>query len=662
MEEILSRLALPDSDLPSLLAELVARLRPDDAGDSESARRNLQALCHILSTRHELRNALRNGLTTLAQTYRHSELYTATGILPNTGFVAEALHRIGHTLLPEVLDPDLLRSVLRRAFDHPSDRRWVGGVGEQAWVELLTAIRFDEGQPAASLPPSVLQLLRSLRVLSHWIAACGMEPELLRLERSLETHESPFAEQSREMSDYITAYAENWGRPPAADADDRHLRVLFSQCQEVIEKVRRTAARNGTSVRLTYHLQRLRQLLRRCEQLLDILAALSADPRGAAAYPAIVTLFVQLVREECLRNNLPRHWRQNTELLALRVTDNASHHGEHYITETRTEYWQMCRSAMIGGFVIAFMACFKILLGKAHMPPLTAAITYCLNYGLGFCLIHILHGTVATKQPAMTANAIAASISEAGGKLRDVEALTTLIARTCRSQIVAILGNVGVAIPLAALLTLAILTVSGEHFTSEEKSLHLLAEQSLVHSGALFYAAIAGVCLFISGLLSGYYDNYAAYNRIPERILQLRWPRRLFGEARMQRVAAYIGDNLGALAGNLLFGFLLGGTTLLGLLLGLPLDIRHVAFSSAFVGIAFVDLSYSPDTALFLGAVVGVAAIGFINLTVSFALALNVALRARQVAESAWKSLARAVLAHLVRQPRDFFLPPRRPD
>lgn len=662
MEEILNRLALPDSDLPELLAELVAQLRPDDAADSESARRNLQALCHILNTRPELRHALRNGLTKLAQTYRHGELYTSTGILPNTGFVAETLHRIGHKLLPEVLDPDLLRSVLRRAFDRPGDRRWVIGAGEQAWIELLMAIRFDEGQPAASVPPSVVQLLHSLRVLSHWIAACGMEPELLRLERSLETHESPFTEQNREMSAYITAYAENWGRPPAADTDDRQLRVLFSQCLEVIEKVRRTAARNGTSIRLTYHLQRLRQLLRRCEQLLDILAALQADPRGSAAYPAIVTLFVQLVREECLRNNLPRHWRLNTEILALRVTENASHHGEHYITETRSEYWQMCRSAMIGGFVIAFMACLKILLSKAEMPPLTGAITYCLDYGLGFCLIHILGGTVATKQPAMTANAIAASISEAGGRLRDVEGLTNLIARTCRSQIVAILGNVGVAIPLAALLTLAIFSVSGEHFTSEEKSAHLLAEQSLIHSGAVFYAAIAGIWLFVSGLLSGYYDNYAAYNRIPERILQLRWPRRLFGEARMQHVAAYIGDNLGALAGNLLFGFLLGGTTLLGVLLGLPLDIRHVAFSSAFVGIAFVDLGYSPDASLFLWAVLGVATIGVINLTVSFALALNVALRARQVAEPAWRSLARAVLAHLVRRPGDFFLPPRRPD
>ena len=71
------------------------------------------------------------------------------------------------------------------------------------------------------------------------------------------------------------------------------------------------------------------------------------------------------------------------------------------------------------------------------------------------------------------------------------------------SQIIAILGNVGVAIPLAGLLAFVIFSSSGEHFTSPEKSLHLLEEQSLVHSAAVFYAAIAGVCLFISGLISG---------------------------------------------------------------------------------------------------------------------------------------------------------------
>lgn len=660
MESLLSQFAAPDADLTSLLALLVDEIRPADARDGQTARRNLQALCYVLSTEAELRCGLRDALSELARTYRHSELYTTTGILPNTGFVSEGFRRLGHTLLPEVLDPGLLRTVLRRAFDRPSDRHWVIGVGEDSWLQLIAALRFDEAPASEVFPESLAEILRSLRVLSYWIAACGMEPELLRLEPSLETYESPFVAQNREMSAYIEAFPATWGKPLTAASDDRHLRVLFSQCQEVIDRVRKNAAQKGTSIRLTYHLQRLRQLLRRCEQLLDILAALQTEPRSALAYPPIVRLFTQLVREECQRNNLLRHWRHNTELIALRVTDNARDDGEHYITDTRSEYWELGRSAMIGGVIIACMACLKIMLAKAQMPPLTGALIFCLNYGIGFCLIHILRGTVATKQPAMTANAIAASISEAGGKLNSVDILTNLIARTLRSQIIAILGNVCVAVPLAALIAFAVFSISGEHFTSPEKAAHLLQEQSLIHSGAVFYAAIAGVCLFISGLISGYYDNYAAYNRVPERILQLGWPKRLFGEARMQRVACYVGDNLGALAGNLLFGFLLGETTLLGLLVGLPIDIRHVAFSSAFVGVSLVDLDFASDPRLFAWAAVGVAMIGIVNLAVSFTLALNVALRARQVSDPQWRNLARAILAHLRRQPRDFFLPPAR--
>ncbi|HPT49003.1 MAG TPA: site-specific recombinase [Accumulibacter sp.] len=660
MEPLLSQFAAPEADPARLLPRLIDAIRPADANDIESARRNLQALCFILCSRQELRAGLRNAVGELLRTHRHTELYTATGILPSSGFVAESFRRIGHKFLPEVLDPGLLRTDLRQMFDRPSDRIWVLGVGNDTWLELLAALCFDEEPPSESLPPSLTEVLRSLRVLSYWIAACGMEPELLRLEPSLETRESPFLEQNREMTAYIDAFPDTWRKPVPRETDDKHLRVLFEQCSTVIARVRGNAARNGTSIRLTYHLQRLRQLLLRGEQLLDILAGFQADPGGTSAYPAMTALFVQLVRDECVRNNLRRHWRQNTELIALRVTDNASHHGDHYITGPSDEYRALARSAMIGGFIIAFMACLKILLAKAALPPLTGGVAFCLNYGLGFCLIHVLHGTVATKQPAMTANAIAATLCESGGKLRDLEILADLIARTCRSQIVAILGNVGVAIPLAALLAFAILNASGQHFTGPEKAAHLLEEQHLLYSGAVFYAGIAGVCLFISGLISGYYDNYAAYNRIPERILQLAWPRRLFGEARMRRVAAYIGDNLGALAGNLLFGFLLGGTTLFGLLVGLPIDIRHVAFSSAFIGVAVVDLDFAPDPWLLLWSLLGVAAIGFTNLTVSFALALNVALRSRQVADTEWRPLARAVLSHLRQHPRDFLLPPRR--
>jgi len=660
MEQLLARFAAPDVEPTALFAQLIDEIRPRDSADVASARRTLQALCYVLGTRDDLRAGLRQALAALIQTYRHAELYTATGILPNTGFLSEIFRRIGHSFLPDVLDPDLLRTVLRQVFHKASDRRWVVDVGEDAWLQLVEALRFDELPAAPALPHAIGEILRSLRVISYWIAAFGMEPELLRLEPALETYESPFVTQNEELIDYIDAYPETWRKPNAQCIDEKHLRVLHDQCREVIERVRKRAARHGTSIRLTYHLQRLQQLLRRSEQLLDLLADLQDDPDGRTAYPAMVRLFTGLVRDECQRDNLREHWRQNVELIALRVTDNASAHGEHYITESSEEYWSLARSALVGGFIIAFMACFKILLGKVDMPPLTGALAFCLNYGLGFCLIHILHGTVATKQPAMTANAIAASIGEAGSKVRNIENLAALIARTVRSQVVAILGNVCLAVPLAGLIAFAVFSIGGEHFVSPEKAVHLLQDQSPIHSGAIFYAAIAGVCLFVAGLISGYYDNYAAYNRVPERILQLQWPRRLFGESRMRRVSAYIGNNLGALAGNLFFGFLLGGVTIFGTLFGLPLDIRHVAFASAFVGIASVGLGFAPDPTMLLWAILGVAVIGFTNLAVSFTLALNVALRSRQIPESQWRLIAGATLRHLAHHPRDFFLPPKK--
>jgi site-specific recombinase len=55
----------------------------------------------------------------------------------------------------------------------------------------------------------------------------------------------------------------------------------------------------------------------------------------------------------------------------------------------------------------------------------------------------------------------------------------------------------------------------------------------------------------------------------------------------------------------------------------------------------------------------GIAAIGFLNLAVSFALALWVAIRSTGRGVVSRRRLLRAVLAHLLASPRDFLLPPR---
>jgi site-specific recombinase len=341
------------------------------------------------------------------------------------------------------------------------------------------------------------------------------------------------------------------------------------------------------------------------------------------------------------------------------VTENASRTGEHYITSTRAEYFSLLRSAMGAGLVIAFMAVFKLLAARLQLPPLTEALIFSLNYGLGFMLIHILHFTVATKQPAMTASAIAASISESGGKSRDLESLARTIAQTMRSQLAAILGNVLVVVPMAMLIAWGVFAVSGTHFITPEQAHHLLAGTDPIHSLAVFYAAIAGVCLFLSGLIAGHHDNLAMYNKIPQRLKQLRWLRRLLGEARLARVANYVENNLGALAGNFYFGCMLGSMPAIGILFGLPVDIRHVTFSSAYLGFSLVGLDFTQGSREVLFAVLGIALIGLTNLMVSFTLALSVAIKARKVTFAHWGMLLKSLGKYLRRQPGEFFLPPK---
>ena len=372
-----------------------------------------------------------------------------------------------------------------------------------------------------------------------------------------------------------------------------------------------------------------------------------------------VQLFKALVRAENLRYSVAEFWSQTLELLAQRITGNAGKTGEHYITSSRGEYFQMLRSAMGAGFIVAFMAMLKLWMGGSEHSPLGTALLYSLNYGLGFVLIFMLHFTIATKQPAMTASYLAQALS-GNDKGRDrLDDLVELIVRTIRSQLIAIVGNVLPAFTIAALLGTLVLAQTGGHYISPDKARQLLDDQSPVASLALFHAAIAGVCLFLAGLISGYFDNKAVYDRIPQRLRQLHSLRRRLGEERLERLAQYIENHLGGLAGNFFFGCMLGSMGTLGFILGLPLDIRHITFSTAYFGFAAAALDWQLGARLMAITALGVLAIGIVNLTVSFGLALYVALRAQRVAFSDTRRLLGKLLRRFLRGPQDFFWPPR---
>ncbi|HTS86574.1 MAG TPA: hypothetical protein VMG61_15810, partial [Usitatibacter sp.] len=234
--------------------------------------------------------------------------------------------------------------------------------------------------------------------------------------------------------------------------------------------------------------------------------------------------------------------------------------------------------------------------------------------------------------------------------------LAVLIASVVRTQIVAILGNIAIAMPLAMLVAFLYAESSGTPMLDPAKSASMIAELDPIAGYALLHAAIAGVWLFFSGLVSGWYDNRCALLDIPERLRASIWLRWLPAGAR-DRIAGYVDGNYGALWGNAVFGALLAATGFVGAITGLPIDIRHVAFASANLG--YAAASASIPVAQFLQALVFVLMVGAVNLAVSFALALRVAVRSRGLTLRRSREFARAMLALVRSRPRDFFLPPR---
>lgn len=682
----------PDSDRIDLLVDLVECLRPRHRWvwqNPDDPAQAVRTLTQLLKGNPAQAWSLRRYITTLLERRRHTSLYSDIGILSNDGFVTELKRRVTYRFLPPALNDLYLSDALDQVLYDEDDHEWICRVPTADWMELFDVIanapppQDRSGGPATpdrARYVTLMGLLDAIRTLSCRICALGLEPRLIHSYSEIEDFDSPFLMQNIEVNRYLDEYARYLDGKIEQPEDARHLLVMLDQCAEVVAKIRRGAQTSGTSVALTYLLVALQQSIDRLHKLLylvdlsgELPSAPSVDLEAVASRTATpdrtetsdrrlaaVALAEELIAAHNAKYRVRGLLRDNVDLLARNVTENASRTGEHYIAETRRALRHMFVAASGAGFIVGFMAMFKIMLGYLHTAPLVEAFLFSLNYSLGFILIYVLHFTVATKQPAMTAQHIAASLQKAdNGRGLDVDSLATLVTKVFRTQIVAVLGNVVLAFPVAWLIAVGYKMINGSHMVDPGKAHHLLHDIDPVHSPALFYAAIAGIWLFVAGLISGYYDNKALYTRMGQRVRQLRRLRRLLGPARLERFSQYIEDNLGSLMGNFFFGFMLGMTGFVGFLLGLPLDIRHVTFSTANFATALVGLDYALSWHQIANASAGVALIGTVNLLVSFGLALWVAMRARKIRFKRGILLVQALGRRFIGAPVEFFLGPK---
>ena len=212
-------------------------------------------------------------------------------------------------------------------------------------------------------------------------------------------------------------------------------------------------------------------------------------------------------------------------------------------------------------------------------------------YAGSFVLIQLLHLTVATKQPAVTAPAMVAKLRDLRsreGVLRFVDEVAHLF----RSQVAAILGNLALVVPVVALISAALWLTTGAPMLTPEKAHHVLASHQLL-GPTLLFAALTGLLLFASSIIAGWVENWFVLHKLDSAIAYNPTITRRLGQRLALRCSHFMRTHVSGLAANISLGLMLGLVPAIAGFFGLELEVRHVTLVTGQLTAAVMALGWT---------------------------------------------------------------------
>ncbi|MDO9166111.1 MAG: site-specific recombinase [Rhodoferax sp.] len=658
-------------DLPKLLdaldprAALVQRhlwlislfewLRGDCSSVPASIAR-VQLLLDAVQARPELQARVQAWWQTLVETIDGTTLLADYGFSSRSAFVSEFAERIRQKLLPgtpETADASALFSLV---LSHGFDARWLAALDEAALARIAALLQPPATAPAAATRPAISRwqgtVLEAITFCTSQVSATGFSPEL-RLRMSAPARDAgPFHCLMRDFETLRDVYLAS----PDNDSDERQ--AALQQFRERLEACRGAAASvythldaHGISVNLVFQLRQLRERVLRIRALLDCLMS---------AHPAVSTarLLAHLVTVGQERRSVRALIASNSSMLAAKVAERSSETGEHYITRTLAEYRDMLGKAAGGGALTALTTWLKFLVMAIGLSAFWGGFWAGVVYAASFVLIQLLHFTLATKQPAMTAPAMAAKLKDLSGP-RALDDFADEVTHLVRSQVAAVLGNVLMVFPAVLLISGALQLAMGRSMIDAKDAQYVFHSLTLLGPTALF-AAFTGVLLFAASIIAGWVENWFVLHRLDSAMRYNPRITTFLGVARAVRWASFTRANISGFASNISLGFMLGLIPAIAGFFGLGLDVRHVTLSAGQLAAACAAIGWDVvrEPALWW-SVAALPVIGALNLGVSFYLALRLALRAHNVT-----GVDRARIGAVIRRrwrdsPLSFFWPTR---
>ena len=669
--------ALTDHPLAHSLSRLLESMDPDadrvhrhlwlialfdwirgDGNAAENAPLRLAALLDTLEGNPALTIRVQVWWRTLIDTVDGTTLLSDYGFASRNAFVSELVERLHYKVLPASPETSDASELFALIMPGEQDAQWLAALPGNTLERLGRLLSAPAPGPHRQAHPACTYwqntLLEAITFCTSQIRAAGFSPEIrLRMSTpALQT--TPFhslASDFEALRDAWLAQVDGSGAAVDVAHAAQHFRTQLDACRQAASSVYTHLDSHGISVDLVFRLRQLRERVLRIRALLDCLL-------GEPSHVHTVQVIAHLASVGQYQRSLRALFSNSTSLLAAKVAERSSEVGEHYITRTRGEYRAMLGNAAGGGALTAVTTFLKFAVMAVGLSAFWYGFWSGVVYAASFVVIQLLHFTLATKQPAMTAPAMAAKLKDfsAASALKDfVDEVTHLV----RSQVAAVLGNVAVVFPTVVVLSVALQLGFGQPMISAKEADYVFHSLTLLGPSLLF-AAFTGVLLFASSIIAGWVENWFVLHRLDSAIRYNPRITRGLGAARADRWAHFMRHNISGFAANVSLGFMLGLLPAVFGFVGLGLEVRHVTLSAGQLGAACASFGWEVlrNPALWW-ALASLPFIGALNVGVSFYLAFRVALQAHSVSGLGRVRITRAVLERLRQAPMSFLWPAR---
>ena len=614
-------------------------------------RTNFEVFLAYLKNNEEIKNNFRDYLFILFSNKSFAKALTDANILSENAFFPELKKRISYKFLPPVEDENTVSYIISKVLFNPkSDSNYIKNINPEDGSEFFKLMEIEK---ISSLPKVKKELLISANILALRSVGNALEAGITKMVPEYKNFDNPFVALQSELDSLIGRFKEDENlQINSKDVDYKQIKIYLQQCLDFVDKAFKNACKFGISSKINQSLLKIRQQLRRIQDIIPILVVDNEEDILINSK----NMVSNTLKYNSHRNNVRELIDDSTRLISHLITSHTAETGTHYIATSSKEYLKMFWKASGGGIIVGFLCIFKMMMSYSHGSEFSHAVLYSLNYAFGFIIIYLLGFTLATKQPAMTAATMAKVLSDESSSDKNYKEFANLVAKLSRTQFIAFVGNVLWSFPVALAIIYGMDWFLEKNF-AVAKADKLLKDLNPIESKAILHACIAGFFLFISGIISGNISNSSIFNQVPERISQSPFLNQVIGAKNSKKLSDFYTKHWAGIISNFWFGIFLGVIAPLGVFLGLDLDIRHITFSAGNFALALYGKGFDIDTYTFVISLVTIFLIGAFNFIVSFGLSMLLAFRSRKVNFGELTIIYKSILKYFIKNPLRFFIP-----